>query len=48
MLNFEALPVDFWEGAVLVSSFVVPGSPKAEAKLELEKNPMEMASYKRL
>lgn len=39
ILDFEALRLDFWDGAGLVRGVVVaPGNPKEEAKLELKKN----------
>lgn len=49
MFDLEEFPVDFWDGMALVSSFVtVVGSPKIEADLELEKNPMKMSSSQKL
>lgn len=43
MFDLEEFPVDFWDVVALVSSFViVVGSPKIEADLELEKNPIKI------
>lgn len=45
IFDLEEFPFDFWDGVALISSFsIVVGSPKVEADLKLENDPLKMFS----